>query len=101
MRKCRILIPLIILFFVCEIDAQNSKRSGELPVQYPDIPRVSAYEAYNLYKAGNLIILHAGGEGYNKRHIAGAFNLDVGDDLKEKIVSRFPKKGIEILTYCY
>ena len=118
MRKSAVSILIIILFFAGEINAQNSKQSNEgrklstiegvrpvtgskVPLHYPEIPRVSVSEAYNLYKAGKAIILHAGGEAFKSRHIWGAFNLDMGDDLKEKMLSRFPKNRMEFFTYCY
>lgn len=118
MRKSTIFVLIIILFFVCEINAQNSKQSNEerklsaiegvrpvtgskVPLHYPEIPRVSVFEAYNVYKAGKAIIFHAGGEAWDRRHIWGAFNWDMRDDLKEKMLSRFPKNRMEIFTYCY
>lgn len=70
-------------------------------VDYPDIPRVSAYEAYIKYKAGNAFILFGGGDQYSRRHLVGLINLDVKDSEKDKILSKFPKEGIEIFTYSY
>ena len=116
MKKCTIFILIILLFFVCQINAQNSERSKEGrklqtnegidPVTgkvtlYPELPRVSVQEAYNKYNTGKAINFHSGGEVFSNRHILGAFNLDVPDNKKEELLPKFPKKGIEIFTYCY
>jgi hypothetical protein len=101
MRKSTIITFIILSFFVCQINAQNQIQTREEEVPYPQVPRVSAYEVYTKYKAGKAIIFHAGGELYNRRHIVGAFNLDVPDESKDKILPKFPKEGIEIFTYCY
>ncbi len=71
-------------------------------VDYPEVPRVSAYEAYVKYKAGKAIIVQAGGEDYRKRHIIGAINMGPEAGAKRaKLLPNFPKSGIEIFTYCY
>lgn len=101
MRRYVIYAFVIFSFLVGQINGQNQiQRSGE-EVPYPQVPRVSAYEVYTKYKAGKAIIFHAGGELYNRRHIVGAFNLDVPDQSKDKILPKFPKEGIEIFIYCY
>ncbi len=98
---------LILLFSVVQIDAQTQIPSkGKIrtrhKVDYPEVPRVSAYEAYFKYKAGKAIIIQAGGEKYERRHILGAFNIDQEAVRKGQIkLPKFPKKGIEIFTYCY
>jgi len=92
---------VIFSFLAGQINAQNQTQSGEVEIPYPQIPRVSAYEAYSKYKEGKAIIFHAGGLHYSKRHILGAFNLDVSDELKDERLKKFPKVGIEIFTYCY
>jgi hypothetical protein len=68
-------------------------------VDYPNVPRISAYEAYVKYKSGKAILFHAGGNNYADRHIVGAYNLDVKNP--EPILRKFPKQGIDIFTYCY
>jgi hypothetical protein len=69
---------------------------------FPEVPRISAYEAYIKYKSGKAIIIQAGGEAYERRHILGAFNVD-GDGVyfKGKKLPNFPKSGVEIFIYCY
>jgi len=74
----------------------------EHKVDFPEVPRVSAYEAYLKYKEGKAIIVQAGGEDYRIRHIIGAFNVSQEAVFQGKtILPNFPKKGIEIFTYCY
>jgi hypothetical protein len=104
MKKYIVIILVIILFPYAETTAQNlfhEKIVKEREITYPQLPRASAYEVYSKYKEGKAIIFHGGGEQFNKRHILGAFNLDVADRVKDKILARFPKKGVEIFVYCY
>jgi len=99
MKKWTLLLLIIFILLTAQIHAQTP--SHERDVTFPWLPRVTAYEAYIKYKEGKVIIFHAGGEHYNKRHILGAFNLDFKDDVKDKLLAKFPKEGIEIFTYCY
>jgi hypothetical protein len=101
MRRFVIYAFMIILFLPGQINAQNHIQTSDEEILYPQIPRVTAYEAYLKYKEGKAIIFHAGGLHYSKRHILGAFNLDVSDELKDERLQKFPKVGIEIFTYCY
>ena len=98
MKRCFLFfVPIILFFFAVQINAQNQSK-----VDYPGVPRVSAYEAYVKYKDGKAIIFHAGGEAYNRRHILGAFNIErFGNEIVDKVFLKFPKQGIEIFTYCY
>ena len=104
MKKCFLsFVPIILFLLAVQIDAQGRKQ-----VDYPLVPRVTAFEAFAKYKDGKAIILHAGGEAYNKRHILGAFNVERfgniekhGYEVVDKSLIKFPKKGIEIFTYCY
>ena len=101
MKEYMLIISIILLIFSISVNAQSLKQSGEQKVAHPEIPRVSAYEAYVKYKEGKAIIFHGGGENYSKRHILMAYNLDVEESLMDKILVKFPKQGIEIFTYCY
>lgn len=103
MLRYIICILITFLFSTLQINAQSyTKSSGEeIEIPYPQIPRVTAYEAYLKYKEGKAIIFHAGGMSYSGRHILGAFNLDVVDELRDERLQKFPKTGIEIFTYCY
>jgi hypothetical protein len=98
MKKCFLLFVLtILLLLAVQIDAQNQS-----PVDFPEVPRVSAYEAYVKYKSGKAIIVHCGGAAYDNRHIVGAFSVNLeGYDKGEIKLPNFPKEGIEIFTYCY
>jgi len=99
MRKRCIVFCVLILIYAISIEAQNQLSPGDTEVDYPSVPRVSAYEAYIKYKAGKAIILHGGGEVYRRRHIMGALNYDLKE--REKLILKLPQKGIEIFTYCY
>jgi len=80
MKKCLLFfVPIILFFLAVQVDAQNQNQSIEKEVDYPWVPRFSAYEAYLKYKAGKAIIFHGGGAKYSRRHILGAFNLDLKD----------------------
>jgi hypothetical protein len=98
MKKLMPLMVIVFLFIAIQIKAQTKMQPQEHKVDFPEVPRVSAYEAYIKYKAGKAIIMHAGGEAYNGRHISGAFNLEKYND---QSLLKFPKQGIEIFTYCY
>jgi hypothetical protein len=97
MKKYVLFTCLILLFLSGQINGQI-KMPSKGKVDYPDVPRVSAYGAYLKYKGGKAIIMHAGGEAYNARHILGAFDLTKN---KDQLLLKFPKQGIEIFTYCY
>lgn len=90
-------VPTILFLLTVQIDAQNQSQ-----VDFPDVPRVSAYEAYVKYKSGKAIIVQSGGEAYDRRHIVGAFNVGQESVFRgETKLPNFPKEGIEIFTYCY
>jgi hypothetical protein len=99
MKKIILLNCILCLFLVLEISAQAQTPVEESTVDFPWVPRVSAFEAYTKYKAGKAILLFGGGDKFERIHIVGSFNLDIKD--KESMLRKFPKKGIEIFTYCY
>jgi len=101
MKNYLLFIPVIFLFFAVPINAQSQQGSGERKVAYPEIPRVSAYEAYTKYREGKAIIFHGGGDKFERRHILVAYNLDVPDEIMDRMLVKFPKEGIEIFAYCY
>ena len=95
MKKELLFLPIMILLLVIPVGAQNKAEN-------PAVPRVSAWEAYTKYKAGKAILIHAGGELFEKRHIVGAFNVDAPAVLnKGRKLPNFPQKGMEIIIYCY
>jgi hypothetical protein len=99
MKKYSILFSLLILISPIQINAQNQLPQNQNDVDFPEVPRISALEAYNKYKAGKAILLYGGGDKFERRHIVGSFNLDFKD--RESMLRKFPKRGIEIFTYCY
>jgi len=102
MKKCILFTAIILLVLAAEIGAQTQIPSEKRTPDYPELPRVSAYEAYLKYKDGKAIILQAGGENYAKRHILGAYNLGPEAGAKaHELFRKLPKRGIEIFTYCY
>ena len=98
---------MIFLLIPILVDAQNlvpPKRTviNKAKVNFPEVPRVSAYEAYVNFKAGKAIIIHAGGIKYENRHIIGALNIGQEAVAKGLIkLPKLPRKEIEIFTYCY
>ena len=95
MKRSLYLVLIMIFLFVVPIDAQNQADN-------PAVPRVSALGAYTNYKIGRSILIHAGGELFEKRHIVGAFNVDAPAVIyKGRKLPNFPRKGIEIIIYCY
>jgi hypothetical protein len=71
-------------------------------VDFPQVPRVSAYEAYLKAKSAKAIIVHAGGMKYELRHIMGALNINQEAVRKGQInLPKLPRSGVEIFTYCY
>ncbi len=60
---------------------------------YPEIPRISAYEAYVKYTQGKAFII-AGWNSRSRRHVLGSFNLDIPEEEKEKIAFEVTVKGI-------
>ena len=110
--KNLVLVALAIFIFLAgQTDVRPQMSAIQKPkarpkVDLPEVPRGSAYEAYVKFKAGKAIILHAGGEKYERRHIMGAMDVidpndpNAGTNYKVRI-PKLPKKGIEIFTYCY
>lgn len=97
MKNYILFISIIFLFFAVPIYAQNQSQ-----VDFPEVPRISAYKAYIKYKSGKAIIIHAGGEVFESRHILGAFNVHGEAVSRGEIeLPNFPMTGIEIFTYCY
>lgn len=104
MKKYMLIIFTIFLFFSLLKEAQAQNQPQRERVDFPWVPRISAYESFVKYKAGKAIILHAGGEKYNRRHILGAINLnseELGKDTHLKMIQKLPREGIELFTYCY
>ncbi len=98
MSRWIVLIVLLLNSLTTSVLAEQA--GGD--VTLPDIPRVSAFEAYQKYKAGKAIIIQAGGISYEKRHIIGAILVEQEDVTHGRTpLPDFPTEGIEIFTYCY
>jgi hypothetical protein len=91
-------ILICVMFVIMPFQAE-----AERGVDFPEVPRISAYQAYLKYKAGEAILIQAGGERYEGRHIMGAVNMVSAERVVrgEIKLPNFPRKGIEIYTYCY
>lgn len=99
MKKYMLSILIILIFLTSRVSAQTQGNKLNHEHHYPSVPRVSAYEAYNKYRSGKAIILHAGGNDFKNRHVVGALNIDFKP--RENFIARLPKRGIELLLYCY
>jgi rhodanese-related sulfurtransferase len=78
--------------------------SGLAPMQNPEVPRVDAKMAYNLYRQGQVILIDAmGPKTFAKKHILGSINIpnDGPEDLERvrNMQIPFPREK-EILVYC-
>lgn len=102
MVKCVLFTFAILMLLAIHVTAQPQLPSQESEVLFPEVPRISAYEAFTKYKAGKAILIHAGGEAYERRHLIGAFNVSQ-DGVAKGVVKlpNFPMTRIEIFTYCY
>jgi hypothetical protein len=95
-------LTLIVLLFVGQVNAQNLIQPDKSNLDFPEVPRISAFEAYTKYKAGKAILVQAGGEAYERRHILGAHEVNSEKVSRAQIpLPNFPMKGLEIYTYCY
>jgi hypothetical protein len=102
MKKQILLVGLILSLFILPLYGQEHGEDKKAKVAEPDLPRVSAYEAYLKYKAGKAIIIQSGGFAYEKRHVIGAYNLGSEDVRYGRVeVPNFPMSGMEIFIFCY
>ncbi len=100
--KKSLIICGILLFLAVPLIALGEEEREISAVDYPDVPRISALEAYTKYKAGKAIIIQAGGEAYEKRHIVGAYNVPEGRVSHGDVqLPNFPDSGVEIFVYCF
>jgi len=105
MKKFLLFSLAIFMFLTFQTDALSQMPYTKKPkanIVHPEVPRVSAYEAYVKFTAGKAIIIQAGGIAYERRHILGAMNTSAEKIIGGKIkIPKLPRRGIEILTYCY
>jgi hypothetical protein len=96
---------MILFLLTCQTNAQqkitsDNNRKGN--VARPDVPRVSALEAYKKVTSGKAIIIHSGGEAFHRRHILGAVNINKTAVYEGRIkVPKLPRGKVEIFIYCY
>ncbi len=99
------LVFLMSILLIMPVAAQSRSRGSvkrKTAVDYPEVPRVSAYEAFRKFKAGKAIIVQSGGQKYELRHIIGAHDLNQEPVRSGKPkLPKLPSKGVEIFTFCY
>lgn len=97
MKRLFFIHIIILLFFFLNIIFSEENQTQE-------IPRISAFLAYQKFKSGNIIIIDAmNKKRYEKYHVIGAINIpgDTNEDLKkidEMPLQILPSK--EIIVYC-
>ncbi len=94
-----LVVSFFIMFFLLTVKPVISSQRGKA---CPNVPRISAQKAYYFYKSGKAIIVHAGGIGYNSKHIVGSLDIDqVSVSTGALKLPRLPKSKVLIITYCY
>jgi hypothetical protein len=102
MKRYLFLGNIWFLILVGQIYAQAQAQFQEKVVDFPEVPRITAYEAYNEYKAGKALLIHAGGELFQKKHIMGAYDVPAGRTIKgETPLPALPMTGLSMFVYCY
>jgi hypothetical protein len=96
--SCAIVASLFLPSFVLGEGEEDTPN-----VDFPDVPRVAVWEAYEKYKSGRAILIQAGGEVFERRHIKGALASPDPEALHrgDAELPNYPMEGIEIFTYCY
>jgi len=98
-------ISLIMIVFSPHVHASLRLVSSKTTTQnitLPQVPRVSAYEAYQKFKAGKAIIVDSHSDNVTGRRIAGAIFISSDNvRLGKTKLPPLPKTGVEIFTYCY
>jgi hypothetical protein len=73
-----------------------------IALAFPEVPRISVYDAYVNFKAGKALLIQAGGSSFEERRIAGAIEVSEGALSRGQIqLPDLPMDGIDIYTYCY
>jgi len=102
MKRYFFLVSIWFLVLIGQIFAQTQIQYQERAVDFPEVPRITAYEAYKEYKAGKALLIHAGGESFQKRHIMGAYDVHAESTIKgETPLPALPMRGLTIFVYCY
>lgn len=93
------IMSLFIIFFIIIIIQSNFYAQDQ---QQFNLKTISAAKAATYIMAGKAILLHTGGEAYNRRHIMNSIEVHPTEIMeKKKPIPVLPRKGIVIFTYCY
>lgn len=96
MRMKAVLIASLLVFLTFIGGAAYAK--------YDEAPRISAVEAYKLFKSGDAIFIDANPPAsYNKMHLLGSVNIpnDGPQDLETVRNTEYPiPKDMKLVTYC-
>ena len=96
------LSTILIISIAVGYSEASSKIKQRSQWAYPKVPRVSVTEAYAKVRAGKAILIQAEGQPYSIRHVQGAlFGIPTQRISERKRLPKLPKRGVEILTYCY
>jgi hypothetical protein len=110
MKKCMLVVVLCFLILCWAVQILcYAQRASKAPmktrqsVDCPDVPRISADEAYGYYMAGKAVLIQADGRTtYANRHILGALNYPQEAVMRGKErLPEFPRRGKLIITFCY
>lgn len=91
----------IIIFIILMLAKVNGVMAIE---KFPESPRISAAEAYRIFKTGEAVFIDANPpHAYNQKHILGSVNIpnDGPKDIEflRSMDLRFPKDA-KLITYC-
>ncbi len=67
---CHSVLTVVVILVSCVwANGEDPMERGDMHAFYPDVPRITAYEAKKLYDQGKLILVNAQEAGANKRHM--------------------------------
>lgn len=91
-------ISVLSLFFSIVVNAEQLTQSPKQEHSYPEVPRITAYEAKKLFDQAKLILANAHERGtFNRKHIMGSISLPNGEVQNMNI--DLPKDQI-VAFYC-
>jgi hypothetical protein len=93
-----IIFSVLLIGVVVGYGQQNYQPIKPSYHEHPEIPRMTAYEAMELYKQGKLILANAHEpEGFARKHIIGSISLP--NDKSKNMNIKLPRNMI-IAFYC-